>query len=67
MNRDTAQQIIEAAITYTINFDLLTPPYEAVKMVTVNEMKNTLDAISMKTGKRLGFRFQEDAKDKLEI
>lgn len=67
MNRETAQQIIEAAITYTINFDLLTPPYETVKMVTVNEMKNTLDAISMKTGKRLGFRFQEDTKDKLEI
>jgi hypothetical protein len=63
MNADAAKQIIEAAITYTINFDLLTPPYEAVKMVTVNEMKNTLDAISLKTGKRLGFRFQEDIDD----
>ncbi len=31
MNRETAQQIIETAITYTINFDLLTPPYETVK------------------------------------
>ncbi len=66
MNHETAQQIIEAAILYTINFDLLTPPYETVKMVTVNEMKNTLDAISMKTGKRLGFRFQEDSSDSSE-
>jgi hypothetical protein len=66
VNADTAKQIIEAAITYTINFDLLTPPYEAVKMVTVNEMKNTLDAISLKTGKRLGFRFQEDMDNTLE-
>jgi hypothetical protein len=60
MNPEAAKQIIEASIKYTINFDLLTPPYETVKMVTVNEMKNTLDAISMKTGKRLGFQFQQD-------
>ncbi len=60
MNTDAAKQIIETAIQYTINFDLLTPPYETVKTVTVNEMKNTLDAISMKTGKRLGFHFQQD-------
>ncbi len=60
MNPDAARKIIEAAILYTIKFDLLTPPYETVKLVTVNEMKNTLDAISMKTGKRLGFHFQQD-------
>jgi len=60
MNREAAQKIIEAAVLYTINFDLLTPPYEEVKMVSVVEMKNTIDAISIKTGKRLGFRFQED-------
>jgi len=54
------ETIIEAAIKYTLNFDLLTPPYDQVKEVTVNEMKNTLDAISLKTGKRLGFKFQAD-------
>jgi hypothetical protein len=60
MSRETAGQIVEAAMLYTINFDLLTPPYENVKLVTVNEMKNTLDTFSIKTGKRLGFQFQED-------
>ena len=55
-----AREIVEAAISYTINFDLLTPPYEQVKIVTVDEMKTTLDAISLKTGKRLGFKFQAD-------
>ncbi|MBG0781424.1 MAG: hypothetical protein H0S84_04060 [Bacteroidales bacterium] len=63
LNREAAAKLIEAAITYTINFDLLTPPYETVKMVSVNEMKNTLDAISMKTGKRLGFHFQADKEE----
>lgn len=54
------EDIILAAISYTINFDLLTPPYNNMKEVTVIEMKNTLDAISLKTGKRLGFKFQAD-------
>lgn len=65
MTPDAAQKIIEAAVLYTINFDLLTPPYEQVKIVSVNEMKNTLDAISMKTGKRLGFHFQEDKPEEI--
>ena len=60
MNADTAGQIIEAAILYTINFDLLSPPYDAVKMVTLNDMIHTLDEISIRTGKRLGFQFQQD-------
>lgn len=60
MNIEKAQQIIQAAILYTVNFDLLTPPYEQVKLVSVNEMQSALDTISIKTGKRLGFQFQED-------
>ena len=59
-NKETILQIVEAAIDYTINFDLLTPPYENVKYVSLAEMKNTLDTISLKTGKRLGFKFQAD-------
>lgn len=60
MDSNSAESLIEAAINYTINFDLLTPPYEQMQEVTVSEMKNTLDAISLKTGKRLGFQFQAD-------
>jgi hypothetical protein len=63
LDKQNALQIVEAAIMYTINFDLLTPPYETVKMVSLSEMKNTLDAISLQTGKRLGFHFQEDKPD----
>lgn len=59
-NKEKIEDIVTAAITYTLNFDLLTPPYQNMQEVTVNEMKNTLDAISLKTGKRLGFRFQAD-------
>jgi len=60
LNRGSLEEIIRAAIKYTINFDLLTPPYDQVKFVAVNEMKSTLDSISLKTGKRLGYKFQAD-------
>ncbi|MBP6979232.1 MAG: hypothetical protein PHD61_04125 [Bacteroidales bacterium] len=60
MNREAARQIIESSILYTINFDLLTPPFDAVKEVTVEEMRTALDSMLTRTGKRLGFRFQGD-------
>ena len=60
ISRETVIQIVESAILYTINFDLLTPPYDAVKLVTVSEIQASLDNMMIKTGKRLGFRFQAD-------
>ena len=57
---EAMEELVEAAIRYTINFDLLTPPYDQLKEISVVEMRNTLDTISIKTGKRLGFRFQAD-------
>jgi hypothetical protein len=60
MNKETARQVIESAIRYTINFDLLTPPYENMKEVTVSDIRTTLDNMKIVTGKRLGFRFQGD-------
>ena len=60
ISQETVTQIVESAILYTINFDLLTPPYDAVKLVTVSEIQASLENMVLKTGKRLGFRFQAD-------
>lgn len=60
ISSETVTQIVESAVLYTINFDLLTPPYDAVKLVTVSEIQASLDNMMLKTGKRLGFRFQAD-------
>jgi len=60
MNQDNASKIIEAAVRYTLNFDLLVPPYEEVKERSVYDMRSTIDGFSLKTGKRLGFHFYED-------
>lgn len=64
MNQESACTIVESAIRYTMNFDLLTPPYEHVKEVNVFDFLSKVDAMSLKTGKRLGFQFQAD-KDEL--
>lgn len=57
---ESVQGIIESAVEYTTNFDLLTPPYDEVKMVSVAEMEDNFDKKSLVTAKRLGFRFQAD-------
>lgn len=60
LNAESAKSIINAAVKYTVNFDLLTPQYDLVKFVSVNDIKSALDKISLKTGKRLGYKFQAD-------
>ncbi len=60
MNEKNAGDILQSAIYYTINFDLLTPPYNDVKEVTLQEFISAADSIKLVTGKRLGFKFQAD-------
>jgi hypothetical protein len=63
MNRENARNILESAIRYTVNFDLLTPPYDAVKEVAVIDIQTTIDNMRLQTGKRLGYKFQADQGD----
>jgi len=60
ITNDDIRQIILSSILYTTNFDLLTPPYDQVKIVSVYEMQETIENMRIKTGKRLGFKFQAD-------
>lgn len=54
------RQIIETAIEYSIEFDLLVPHYDQVKMATVDQMREKMTHSKMATGKRLGFSFNSD-------
>lgn len=60
---EAALSIVKSAMLYTIHFDLLSPPYDEVKMVTVAAIKNAVESMKIVTGKRLGFRFQADSTD----
>lgn len=51
------RNILEQLIMHALEFDLFTPPYEAVKEASVYEIKSIGDTIQLKTGKRIGFQF----------
>lgn len=57
---ETIKTVCESAIRYAVNFDLLTPPYDNMKYITVGDIQAALDNMKITTGKRLGFRFQGD-------
>jgi hypothetical protein len=54
------REVLESAILYCLSFDLYTPPFDAVKEVSVQDMQAASESMQIKTGKRLGFRFQAD-------
>lgn len=53
-------KIIENAMAYTLDFDLLVPPYDTVKLVTVDQMNTKIENSKLQTGKRLGYQFRSD-------
>jgi hypothetical protein len=52
--------LLQSVLLYVINFDLLTPPYEAVQEVSVAQLTENAQFVNSKTGKRLGFVFHKD-------
>lgn len=58
VDANNLKKIIEAALQYSIEFDLLVPPFDEVKYVSVQEMNQLTSTVSLKTGKRLGFNYE---------
>ncbi len=57
IDHDALIPILESAIAYSIDFDLLMPPYEDNKRVTVDQFNTKMDNSKFTTGKRLGYEF----------
>jgi len=53
-------RIVCTAIQYSLEFDLLVPPYDAVKIATVGQAEAKIQHSRQATGKRLGFQFNSD-------
>jgi len=60
MEKEAIRAIIESAIIYTLEFDLLTPPYDVVKEVSVMQIQEATNYAMLKTAKRMGFSFKVD-------
>lgn len=60
ISRESLIAILETAIHYAVNFDLLTPPYEHNKRVTVEMFNTKFDNSKFIVGKRLDYDFNID-------
>ena len=60
VNDNSLRKIAETAILYSLEFDLLVPPYDEVKIITMEEMAGEIMNSKFKVGKRLGFRYNSD-------
>lgn len=60
ISSQSLQLIISTAIQYALEFDLLVPPYDTVKIATVGQAEAKIQHSKVTTGKRLGFQFNSD-------
>ncbi len=61
LDKEKLKSIIQSAIIYCLDFDLLVPNYDLIKEVSVREINQRIDDSRMKTGKRLGFVFKSNS------
>ncbi len=60
VTKDVLKEIIYDLIIHAISFDLYTPPADAVREISLNEIQERVQSDKLKTGKRLGFKSQTD-------
>jgi hypothetical protein len=60
ISKTALQNIIYTAMQYALEFDLLVPPYDTVKIATVGQAEAKIQHSKVITGKRLGFQFNSD-------
>jgi len=60
ISKQSLQLILSTAIQYALEFDLLVPPYDTVKIATVGQAEAKIQHSRVITGKRLGFQFNTD-------
>ena len=64
INKEHIDNIINAVMEYSLNFDLETPDLNDVRMVSVHEILDINNNHKIKTSKRLGFKLSYETNDK---
>jgi len=59
-SQESLKKIVYTAINYSLEFDLLVPPYDTVKIASVGQAESKIQHSRLITGKRLGFQFNSD-------
>jgi len=60
LDKKSIRKVVEAAILYSLQFDLLVQPYDDVKIVSLLQVNEEIMNSRIQTGKRLGFHYNSD-------
>ncbi len=60
IDKQALKNIVESSLQYILEFDLLVPPYDNVKIISVELVQEKNNNVLQQTGKRLGFKFNSD-------
>lgn len=60
INKEALESIVMESIRFAMDFELVTPPFHEVQVVSMNQIKEISQNMKVKTGKRLGFRFSNE-------
>ncbi len=60
INEESILKVIEKSIQYSVDIDINVPPFDAMKEISVHEVLDFTLQASVSSGKRLGFKFQND-------
>jgi len=60
IDKNALKIVVESSLQYSLEFDLLVPPYDNVKIISVEMVQEKNNSALQQTGKRLGFKFNSD-------
>ena len=60
LGREELVSVVESAVLYTLSFDLLVPPFDLVKVASVEQINDKIESSKLQTGKRVGYKYNTD-------
>ncbi len=60
LTREELVSAVESAILYSLSFDLLVPPFDLVKVASVEQINAKIESSKMRTAKRMGYQYNSD-------
>ena len=60
LDSEALATIVQSAVMYSLSFDLLVPPFDVVKVVSVDQINAMIESAKMRTAKRMGYQYNSD-------
>ena len=62
LNNETLELIVDSAMIFALNFDLMTPNFKDINLVNVHQLLDMNSSNKLRTSKSLGFKFSFENK-----